>query len=195
MNIGASLAEVHDQKFDTSGFFNEKLEIENQTSNFGLEIADFTISNLSKVSAVQKMGPSLNSQVVALVQKYRSELGKIEETTRLVHFDFNPKNIIVSGDDVEVILDWEYAASGSPLADIANFFRFEEDYSKGFLNAFIEGYESINGKLPENWNKLIRIIDLASMSNFITRSEKLDASSQTSIKIFKKTVNYFEQHP
>ena len=37
--------------------------------------------------------------------------------TCLVHSDFNPKNILVDSDTLEVtgLLDWEFAHSGSPL--------------------------------------------------------------------------------
>ena len=47
----------------------------------------------------------------------------------LVHSDFNPKNILVDLETVEVVgvVDWEFAHAGSPYTDIGNFSRFERD--------------------------------------------------------------------
>lgn len=191
-DVGKSLAAIHKVKFDNPGFFNEKLEVETVTSNFGEELIDFTIGNLKKPFAVLKMGTVLNKEAINLIEKNRERLTHLEDTCALVHFDFNPKNIIARNDEVEVILDWEYAASGCPLVDIANFFRFEEDYSFDFLTSFITGYEESAGKLPADWRRVIRLLDLASMSNFITRSKDLDNSSKTAINIVKQTVEFMK---
>ena len=37
------------------------------------------------------------------------------------------------------ILDWEFAISGSPLVDIGNFLRFEDELPPGFIKAFVRG--------------------------------------------------------
>ena len=46
----------------------------------------------------------------------------------LVHSDFNPKNLLVDPASLEVIavLDWEFAHAGSPLTDLGNLLRFEQ---------------------------------------------------------------------
>jgi thiamine kinase-like enzyme len=191
-NIGKSLADVHKIKFDHSGFFNDKLEVETITSNFGEELVDFTLSNLKSSIAIQKMGTALNNEIINLIKDHTDRLKRLQDTCSLVHFDFNPKNLLASRGEVQVILDWEYAASGSPLVDIANFFRFEEDYTDDFLNSFICGYQNAGGELPEDWRQIIKLLDLASMSNFITRSNELDASSKTAIKVFMQTAKYMK---
>nr|BFE70411.1 hypothetical protein GCM10020092_037120 [Actinoplanes digitatis] len=47
---------------------------------------------------------------------------------RLVHADFNPKNLLVGRDDdghwrVTAVLDWEFAFSSAPLFDVGNMLR------------------------------------------------------------------------
>ena len=51
------------------------------------------------------------------------------DRTCLVHSDFNPKNILVDPESLEVtgLLDWEFVHSGSPYADLGNLLRFERD--------------------------------------------------------------------
>ena len=47
----------------------------------------------------------------------------------LVHSDFNPKNLLVDPDTLEVtgLLDWEFAHAGHPYTDLGNLLRFERD--------------------------------------------------------------------
>ena len=190
-NIGQALGNIHKVKFDSSGFFSEQIDIEIKTPNFGKELFDFTLSNFENPIAVNKMGNELNEEVINLIKMYEGRLVALENTNSLVHFDFNPKNILVCNEEVQVVLDWEYAASGCPLVDIANFFRFEEDYSVEFLSSFISGYESVSDDMPKDWRSTLKLLDLASMSNFITRSEELDASSKTAINVVRRTVKNF----
>ena len=46
----------------------------------------------------------------------------------LVHSDLNPKNLLVDPGTLEVtaVLDWEFAHAGSPLTDLGNLLRFEQ---------------------------------------------------------------------
>jgi aminoglycoside phosphotransferase (APT) family kinase protein len=47
----------------------------------------------------------------------------------LVHSDFNPKNLLVDPSTAEItgLIDWEFAHSGSPYADLGNLLRFCDD--------------------------------------------------------------------
>jgi aminoglycoside phosphotransferase (APT) family kinase protein len=47
----------------------------------------------------------------------------------LVHSDFNPKNLLVDPETAELtgLIDWEFAHSGSPYADLGNLLRFCDD--------------------------------------------------------------------
>src|SRR5690606_29049021 len=47
--------------------------------------------------------------------------------TSLVHSDLNPKNVLVDPATLEVaaLVDWEFAHSGSPYADLGNLVRFD----------------------------------------------------------------------
>jgi hypothetical protein len=66
------------------------------------------------------------------------------------------------------ILDWELAFSGSPLLDVGHFLRYElaanplrEPY---FSNAFIAS----GGQLPDDWRRIVRIIDLTGLVECLT---------------------------
>jgi aminoglycoside phosphotransferase (APT) family kinase protein len=60
----------------------------------------------------------------------------------LVHSDFNSKNILVDPHTAAVtaVVDWEYAMSGSPFADLGNLLRFERgnDWTHRVLEHYVE---------------------------------------------------------
>ena len=60
----------------------------------------------------------------------------------LVHSDFNPKNILVDPDTLEVtgVLDWEFAHAGYPVTDLGNLLRF--DRHPLFVAAVLDAYRS-----------------------------------------------------
>jgi fructokinase len=61
------------------------------------------------------------------------------------------------------VLDWEFAYSGSPLADLGNVLRFgESPFTKGVLVGF--------GPLPPCWRETARALDLFSVAEFLTRA-------------------------
>jgi aminoglycoside phosphotransferase (APT) family kinase protein len=92
---------------------------------------------------------------------------------RLVHSDYNGKNLLAVARDglwtVSAVLDWEFAFSGSPLADIGNMLRFDEEQPDGFAAGFIAGYEEAAGPLPPGWREISEALDLYALADFLTR--------------------------
>ncbi len=77
--------------------------------------------------------------------------------SRLIHCDYNLKNILIrrvgSSWKVAGVLDWEFAIAGSPLVDVGNFLRFEDELPPGLGESFIKGYLSDSNELPDNWRE------------------------------------------
>lgn len=61
------------------------------------------------------------------VAETADDLAAEPERTCLVHSDLNPKNLLLDPDTLAVtgVLDWEFAHSGSPYADLGNLTRFD----------------------------------------------------------------------
>ncbi|MBV8274308.1 MAG: phosphotransferase, partial [Verrucomicrobia bacterium] len=106
--------------------------------------------------------------------------------------DYNLKNILIrkvgSVWKVAGVLDWEFAIAGSPLVDIGNFLRFEDELPSGFSGSFIKGYLSNSIGLPGNWRKVARLLDLASMVNFLDNAEETPKSFRTAVSVIANTV-------
>lgn len=111
------------------------------------------------------LGPKLTDQLWQFLLENQADFPPLEPAC-LVQGDFNPDNILIDESTLKIalILDWEYAFSGSYLFDIGTFLRFDlpievEDF-------FIASYEkNRNLKLPESWQRMIKIQDL---SNFVS---------------------------
>lgn len=64
----------------------------------------------------------------------------------LIHDDFNYNNMLVEGDRVTAVLDWEFAHVGTPAADVAYLWYAAESASS--FAAFLEAYEAAGGWRP-----------------------------------------------
>jgi aminoglycoside phosphotransferase (APT) family kinase protein len=131
------------------------------------------------------------------VQANRDQYWSIPSSTRLIHCDYNLKNILIrqigSAWKVAGVLDWEFAMAGSPLVDIGNFLRFEDELPPGFSGAFIKGYLSNSIGLPDNWRKVARLLDLAAMVNFLDSAEETPTTFATAIGVITKTVESIDR--
>lgn len=108
--------------------------------------------------------PGLGARLCAT---HASALESIDDHTRLVHADINPKNILVAqaggGWRVAALLDWEFSYSGCPYGDFATMARFGAGYPAGFLDGFRTGFaERQPADLPlvEDWAYVGRVLDM-----------------------------------
>ncbi|MGZ4500571.1 MAG: phosphotransferase family protein [Nocardioidaceae bacterium] len=77
--------------------------------------------------------------LLAVADRAQTLLDRVDRVT-VVHSDFNPKNLLVDPDTLEVtgVLDWEFAHAGLPVTDLGNLLRFERDaaFAEGVVAAF-----------------------------------------------------------
>ncbi|MEV6732991.1 phosphotransferase family protein [Streptomyces sp. NPDC051364] len=108
----------------------------------------------------------------ALARRGPRALAAVAGERSLVHCDFNPKNVLVQRRAgqwaVAAVLDWELAFSGSPLFDVGNMLRFAHEYPPAFTVGFVEGFLGGNGRLPGDWLRLSRTLDLFALADILT---------------------------
>ena len=87
----------------------------------------------------------------------------------LVHSDFNPKNLLVDPDTLQItaLLDWEFAHAGHPFTDLGNLVRFERE--PGFGSAVLEAYVARRGGTPDDALTLARAADLWALIDLASR--------------------------
>ena len=172
---GAALAAVGTVRFAAPGFFTGAgLVPEPGDLPGGLpEFADRCLAAVRPGLAGQALSAAERDGLRELARRCEPLLAAVAGASRLVHSDYNPKNLLAAraaGDwIVTAVLDWEFAFSGSPLTDIGNMLRFGRELPAGFAEGFTGGYLAAGGELPEGWRQVSEAIDLYALADFLTR--------------------------
>ncbi len=123
----------------------------------------------------RRVPAELRDRIHKLIWQWAPRLASLDADPRLVHGDFNRRNLIarqVAGRWVVVaVLDWEFAIASSPLTDIENFLRYELASHPLAEPHFSTGYIQAGGVLPENWRRLGRLIGLTAICESLTHQE------------------------
>jgi aminoglycoside phosphotransferase (APT) family kinase protein len=79
-------------------------------------------------------------ELVEIAEDTLDRRDRYDDRAVLVHSDFNPKNIRLDPDTLEIaaIVDWEFAHAGSIHTDFGNFTRFERD--ERIVDPMVEGF-------------------------------------------------------
>jgi aminoglycoside phosphotransferase (APT) family kinase protein len=133
---------------------------------------------LASENLQRRVPADLRDRTHALVWSQSPQFSGLEGEARLVHGDFSKRNLLVrrAGGrwNVAAVLDWEFAVSGSPLADLASFLRYERAALPTAEPHFSEGYVHAGGRLPHEWRRLARWVDLAALCESLTRDHLPD---------------------
>ena len=91
-----------------------------------------------KVARAVNLDPEIVKQSLALLNGYSVKGPAI--SPHLIHNDFTPRHVLVIGDEISGILDFELAQGGDPVLDLAKWRYFFEDRFP--LRYLIEGYDN-----------------------------------------------------
>jgi aminoglycoside phosphotransferase (APT) family kinase protein len=116
----------------------------------------------------------------------------------LVHSDFKGFNILVRQVQrhwkVAGVLDWEFAFAGSPLVDIGNMLRYSHLHPPVFEKAFLNGYREQGGRLPAEWKRAAKLIDLLSLCEFLNAPAPRDGLVQEVTGLITGTLEQWEEY-
>lgn len=166
--VGQILAKIHMNRFFQPGTLTPSLEVEPFASH--LTCTELGLSFLKSEMVQRVLSAPLISQIEAL---FRSKCHFFPQGSEacLIHGDFNPANILVRKErgrwGVSGILDWEFAFSGSPLWDIANFLRYAHTQDSLFQTVFLEGFKRGGGSLPDAWEITIDLLNLLALLDIL----------------------------
>ena len=152
--------------------------------------------------AVAKVNPGLDNRIQELI----TEITTIKIT--LVHGDFSPKNIMITGTDKPIVLDFEVMHTGNPVFDLGfvsahllcKYLRTEDSSQKSLLRetaiAFINSYDQtcnipVANSLPHH----VAVIALARVEgvspvNYLDESAKARVQSVTKAAIANPDITF-----
>jgi aminoglycoside phosphotransferase (APT) family kinase protein len=139
--------------------------------------------------------PATRSGLQRLAVRCGELLAASPPRARLVHGDFNGKNLLVDDrGELTAVLDWEYAWSGAPLADIGNLLRFEAG-AGDFAVGVASGYAEAGGSLPPGWRELAAGHDLFALVELAARTVDSPVVRQARAALRRRATAYADGTP
>ncbi|UQX04720.1 phosphotransferase family protein [Streptomyces sp. RerS4] len=171
--IGRVLARIGRVRLPRPGVFADSSLVPDPDSGDTLgDLPGFVERCLATGASDGTLSGTDSDMLRALAHRGPLALAAVAGERRLVHGDFNPKNVLVQRRAgqwaVAAVLDWELAFSGSPLFDVGNMLRFAHEYPPDFTTGFVDGFQGGNGRLPADWLRLSRTLDLFALADILT---------------------------
>ena len=147
---------------------------------------------LESANLQRRMPARVRGRIHALGWANAAAFAEMEREPRLVHGDFNGGNLVVrqvSGRwRVVAVLDWEFAVSSTPLADLGNFLRYESAARPLMEPHFPEGYRRAGGELAGDWRQLARWVDLLAICESLTHDSLPEAAAAELVELAEATL-------
>lgn len=167
--VGETLARIGTVRFGRAGFFTKG---DLDPAGAGGEAADLVEFVTRRLDRIDGLDSDEKTRLIGLAERNQPLIEAAAGTDRLVHADFNAKNLIVSpnaGQWQVSVLDWEFAYSGHPLADVANMLRFPAEMPPAFEEGFLKGFRDSGGVLGDQWRETSQALDLFALADLLTR--------------------------
>ena len=170
-SAGRHLAAIHAVTFPWAGFFDGQLQLlEPLGPAYGWSA--MLEGWLSSERVPARLGVELSQRLLAFVRANRWREAQLAVSPpSLLHADYKPWNLLAGEDTVTAVLDWEFAFAGTPMNDLGIFLRYRERERPEYTRGFIAGYRDGGGRLPDDWPRLSRLIDLISLCGFLDREQ------------------------
>lgn len=185
-DIGEKLALLHQTEFKNEGLLDENLNLSEGLPPI-LDWYEYFLSGI----AGKRIGTGLRKKISNYIDNNYELLLEMTSKFVLTHGDFRPENLMIKEDRLVGILDWEFSLAAPRYFDIGQFFRNEKYLLVKVEDNFIEGYNSVaKDPLPDNWGKLSKTMDLATMLSFISSQEERVKLYSNMIILINETVKY-----
>jgi aminoglycoside phosphotransferase (APT) family kinase protein len=189
---GETLANISRIEFPGAGWLGPGPEVKARPAHEPDAIPTLVDACLASVHAQRRMDAHLRELTHAVVWKWAPRLRPLGAETRLVRGDFGKRNLLVHSVagtwSAASVLDWEFALSGSPLADLGQFLRYEWAAETRVEFHFSDGYRGAGGSLSSGWRELARLVDLANLCESLTHEYLPDAFAPEIVDLVRATV-------
>ncbi len=189
---GETLADIGRFTFDKGGWLTPGPTVGSPLLAGADAVPRFVDLCLASDNLQARTPAELRARAHATVWSWAPRLAALERTASLVHGDFNKRNLLVHPVGgrwkVAAVLDWEFAVSGSPLTDLANFLRYERAGRPLAEPYFSDGYRSAGGHLPDDWRQLAKIVDLAALCESLTHDQLPESVVAELVELVRATI-------
>ena len=168
--VGGALAAIGTVRFARPGMFTGP-DLVPDPSGMPTDLAGFVADCLQRSPA--PLSAAERAALRRVASREQAVLDRHAGAAALVHSDFNGKNILVRRRadrwELGAVLDWEFAYSGHPMADVGNMLRFAARLPADYVSGFLAGLRDAGADLPPDWGELARALDLFALADLLTR--------------------------
>jgi aminoglycoside phosphotransferase (APT) family kinase protein len=191
-SVGETLAAIGRFRFPRSGWLAPGPIVTKPLLEGPEAMPRFVDQCLASTNLKLRMPAELRDRTHAFVWSWAARLAEFDSHASLVHGDFGKRNLLVSCVDgkwsVAAVLDWEFAVSSSPLADLGHFLRYESHTHPFAEPHFSDGYLHAGGVLPHDWRRLARLVDLTALCESLTHEQLPDPVVAELVELVRATV-------
>jgi aminoglycoside phosphotransferase (APT) family kinase protein len=191
-SAGETLASIGRTTFEKPGWLAPGPGVAAPLLEGAAPVPRFVDLCMESANLQRRVPAHLRDRTHALVWSRAPEIASFDNEARLVHGDFGKRNLLVreiAGRwSVAAVLDWEFAVSGCPLADLGHFLRYERASVPLAEPYFSDGYLNAGGRLPQNWRQLARLLDLTALCESLTHDDLPDEVTGELVELVGATV-------
>ena len=178
--VGETLAALTAYGFPESGFFGPGLTISRPLGTSRESVVAYVRSCLFEREAGRRLGEDLAGQIWKLLRENAALLDEADGPATLVHGDYKAQNILLRQDhlgswSMAAVLDWEFAMAGSSLFDLSILLRYADTLPPPFEQGVVTGYRAAGANLPQDWKRLIKLLDLVNLCEFLCSPDPREA--------------------
>ena len=182
-SVGGVMAAIHAHTFEQAGILDGELKVTPFPG--GKSLSSF-LEMCFRGIARERTGEELAERAITFARRNDGRQEVWNHPPRLTHFDFGTTNILMRSDaSVAGVVDWEFAASASPVADFGNLLRPPLGRSADFVQGVERGYRDAGGFLPDDWLELTRLADIAAWTEFLSRPTVSAEVIQDALKVLR----------
>jgi aminoglycoside phosphotransferase (APT) family kinase protein len=195
--VGETLAALAAFSFPSAGFFGPGLCLREPLGAPRESVLAYVSACLFEREAGQRLGSRLTEEVWTLLQDHSSLLDEADGPAALVHGDYKAQNLLLrrrknGAWETAAVLDWEFACAGSPLFDLSILLRYAGTLPAVFEQAVAAGYRGAGGRLPHEWKRVLKLLDLLNLCEFLC-AESPHATMITDVtRLIQETVEGWE---
>jgi fructokinase len=190
---GRLLGKLREITFSTAGFLRGDLSVDATFGGLPTDFAALIAHFAAKPLARMRIGLELGRRIESYAAMWDRDAPFDSGGATLVHNDFNSRNLLVrerAGTwEIAAILDWEFAMSGSYLADVGNMLRYERPDRPRFEPEFSAGCRDGGLALPADWHGRARALDLIALVEFLSRPDVPAAVVAEILALVERTVD------
>lgn len=189
--VAKTMASIHKNKYDKIGFLDNNLQIKSLVPPLSEWYRMFMGKN-----AQIRLGEKIKNEIYKIVDENEEILRILDNEPRMVHGDFQGTNILIDDNgNLSGILDWEFCMAGHPLADIGQFFRYDEYFDSNLINAFEDEYKKQSDYiLPNDWYKISKIRDITNLLQLIDKDEDMPNKYSDIREKMKKILEFYKKN-